>query len=409
MALYKAPLADIDFLLNEFLDKNLISEIESHKDFDQDFIKSILEEGAKICEEKIHPLNKMGDREGCLFQNGTVSTPKGFKDLYDFYIKGGWTGLACDPEYGGQGLPKTVSFMFDEMLSSSNLSFKLCSELTYGAYSAISEHGTEETKKKFLPNMVSGKWSGTMCLTEAHCGTDLGMLKTKAVPTEEGFYKISGQKIFITYGDHDLTENIIHLVLARIVNAPQGTKGISMFIVPKYIVKSDGSLGDRNNISTISIEKKMGIKGSPTCTLSLEESQGYLLGQPNKGLSAMFTMMNLERLVVGIQGLGLGEIAYQNALSYSKERLQGRSPSGIKFPDKSADPLICHPDISKSLLTIKVFNEGCRALVLLVAQQVDIMLSHPNNQNRNDAKEFVALMTPIIKAFLKIPFVPFVF
>ena len=332
----------------------------------------------------------------CVFENGVVITPPGYKEAYKKFIQDGWTSLSCDPEYGGQGIPKTISAFFDEMLSSASLSFKLYSELSIGAYNCILHHGANTIKKKFLPKIVEGKWSGTMCLTEPVCGTDLGLLKTKAIEQSDGSFKLSGQKIFITSGDHDLTENIIHLVLARTSDAPSGTKGISLFLVPKVQVKEDGSLGPRNGVSTGSIESKMGIKGSSTCVLNFDEAIGYMIGSKNKGLSSMFTMMNLERIVVGIQALGISEIAYQNALNYSKERKQGKSNNSKTA--NGADLIIDHADIRRSLLSMKSIIEGERALSFWLAQQIEVSLHHSDNKIKQEASDLVSLMTPVVKS-----------
>jgi len=361
-----------------------------------DLAKDILEQAAKINENLILPLAKIGDETPATFENGVVRTPPGYKEAYKKFIKDGWVSLSCDPEYGGQGMPNTIKTFFDEMLSSASLSFKLYSELSIGAYNCIFHHGNDSIKKKFLPNMVKGRWSGTMCLTEPVCGTDLGLLKTKAVEQSNGTYKLTGQKIFITSGDHDLTENIIHLVLARTPDAPSGTKGISLFLVPKIQVKEDGSLGPRNGVSTNSIESKMGIRGSATCVLNFDGAIGYMVGPKNKGLSSMFTMMNLERIVVGLQGLGLSEIAYQNALNYSKERKQGKSHSSKT--KNGADLIIDHADIRRTLLNMKSIIEGERALSFWLAQQTEVSLHHKDNKIKEEASDFVSLITPVVKS-----------
>ena len=362
MTTYAAPIEDMMFLYEKLRNNKNYNEIEKYKEVTPDLVKNILEEAAKINQNIILPLAKSGDENPTIFENGIVITPPGYKEAYKKFIEDGWTSLSCDPKYGGQGMPKTVSAFFDEMLSSASLSFKLYSELSIGAYNCILRHADQKIKDKFLPKIVEGKWSGTMCLTESQCGTDLGLLKTKAVKQKDNSYKISGQKIFITSGDHDLTENIIHLVLARIPGAPSGTKGISLFLVPKFIVNDDGSVSSRNGVNTASIEKKMGIKGSPTCVLNFDNSIGYLIGPENKGLSSMFTMMNLERIVVGIQGLGISETAYQNALSYSKERKQGVANNS---KSKEADLIIKHADIRRSLMNMKALIEGQRSFCLL--------------------------------------------
>ena len=351
MPIYNAPVEDMMFLFNKLRNNKKYNEIEKYKEINSDLVKDILEEAAKITQNLILPLAKSGDDNPPILENGVVRTSPGFKEVYEKFVEDGWISLSCDPKYGGQGMPKTVSAFFDEMISSASLSFKLYSELTIGAYNCILHHANDEIKNKYLPKMVEGKWSGTMCLTETICGTDLGLLKTKAVEQSDGSYKISGQKIFITSGDHDLTENIIHLVLARSTDSPKGTKGISLFLVPKFIVKEDGTIGSRNGVSTGSIEEKMGIKASATCVLNFEEAAGYMIGPKNKGLNSMFTMMNLERIVVGIQGLGISEIAYQNSLSYAKERKQGKANNTKSL--NGADNIIEHADIRKSLLNMK--------------------------------------------------------
>jgi len=348
MATYRAPIDDMMFLFEKLRDNSHYNALEKYREVNPDLAKDILEQAAKLNENLILPLAKAGDETPAKLENGVVRTPPGYKEAYKKFIEDGWVSLSCDPEYGGQGMPNTIKTFFDEMLSSASLSFKLYSELSIGAYNCIFHHGSDSIKKKFLPNIVKGTWGGTMCLTEPVCGTDLGLLKTKAIEQSDGTYKLTGQKIFITSGDHDLTENIIHLVLARTPDAPSGTKGISLFLVPKIQVKEDGSLGQRNGVSTNSIESKMGIRGSATCVLNFDGATGHMIGPKNKGLSSMFTMMNLERIVVGIQGLGLSEIAYQNALNYSKERKQGKSNSSKS--NNGADLIIDHADIRRSLL-----------------------------------------------------------
>ena len=397
MTTYTAPVDDMMFLYEKLRNNKSYNELEKYKDVTPDLVKNILEEAAKINQNIILPLAKVGDEQPAMLENGVVRTPPGYKEAYKKYIEDGWTSLSCDPKYGGQGMPKTVSAFFDEMLSSASLSFKLYSELSIGAYNCINHHATNEVKDKYLPKMVEGKWSGTMCLTEPVCGTDLGLLKTKAVEQSDGTYKLSGQKIFITSGDHDLTENIIHLVIARSTDSPSGTKGISLFLVPKYIVNDDGSLGPRNGISTGSIESKMGIKGSATCVLNFDDAVGYMIGPKNKGLNSMFTMMNLERIVVGIQGLGISEIAYQNSLMYSKERKQGKSNNN-KTSNGSADFIIEHADIRRSLLNMKSIIEGERALCFWLSQQTEVSLNHENKKIKQEAADFVSLMTPVVKA-----------
>ena len=396
MAIYNAPINDMMFLFEKLRNNKHYNELEKYKEVTPDLAKDILEEAAKITENLILPLAKIGDENPAKFENGVVRTPPGYKEAYTKFIEDGWTSLSCDPEYGGQGMPKTISAFFDEMLSSASLSFKLYSELSIGAYNCILHHGTDPIKKKFLPNMVKGIWSGTMCLTEPVCGTDLGLLKTKATEQSDGSFKLSGQKIFITSGDHDLTENIIHLVLARASDSPNGTKGISLFLVPKINIKEDGSLGQRNGVSTGSIESKMGIKGSATCVLNFDDATGYMIGPKNKGLSSMFTMMNLERIVVGIQGLGISETAYQNALNYSKERKQGKTNNSKS--KNGADVIIDHADIRRSLLNMKSMIEGERALSFWLAQQTEVSLHHTDSKIKQQASDIVSLMTPVVKS-----------
>ena len=396
MPTYTAPVEDMLFLFEKLRDNKNYNELEKYNEVSSDLVKDILEEAAKINQNLILPLAKIGDESPAVLENGVVRTPPGYKEAYQKYIEDGWTSLSCDPKYGGQGMPKTVSAFFDEMLSSASLSFKLYSELSIGAYNCINHHAPEEIKKKYLPKIVEGKWSGTMCLTEPVCGTDLGLLKTKASQQADGTYKISGQKIFITSGDHDLTENIIHLVLARSTDSPAGTKGISLFLVPKFIVNEDGTVGQRNGISTGSIESKMGIKGSATCVLNFDDATGYMIGSKDKGLNAMFTMMNLERIVVGIQGLGISEIAYQNSLAYAKERKQGKT-NNTKSTN-GADFIIEHADIRKSLLNMKSIIEGERALCFWLSQQTEVSLYHPDDKIKQEASDYVSLMTPVVKS-----------
>jgi len=397
MTTYTAPIEDMMFLYEKLRNNKNYNEIEKYKEITPDLVKDILDEAAKINQNIILPLAKAGDENPAVLENGVVRTPPGYKEAYSKFIEDGWMSLSCDPKYGGQGMPKTVSAFFDEMLSSSSLAFKLYTELTLGAYNCIRHHASEDIKNMYLPKMVEGKWSGTMCLTEPVCGTDLGILKTKAHEQEDGTYKISGQKIFITSGDHDLTENIIHLVLARASDSPPGTKGISLFLVPKYIVKENGSVGPKNGISTGSIENKMGIKGSATCVLNFDEATGYMIGPKNKGLNSMFTMMNLERIIVGIQGLGLSEIAYQNSLNYAKERKQGKSNSN-KSQNGSADLIIEHADIRRSLLNMKSIIEGERALCFWLSQQTEVSLNHNEPKIKQEASDLVSLMTPVVKS-----------
>ena len=396
MPTYTAPVEDMMFLFEKLRNNQNYNEIEKYQEVTPELVKDILEEAAKINQNIILPLAKAGDENPAVLENGVVITPPGYKEAYKKFIEDGWTSLSCDPKYGGQGMPKTISAFFDEMLSSASLSFKLYSELSIGAYNCISHHASDSIKDKFLPKMVEGKWSGTMCLTEPVCGTDLGLLKTKAVEQSDGTFKLSGQKIFVTSGDHDLTENIIHLVIARAPDSPKGTKGISLFLVPKFIVNDDGSIGPRNGISTGSIESKMGIKGSATCVLNFDAAVGHMIGSKNKGLNSMFTMMNLERIVVGIQGLGISEIAYQNSLNYAKERKQGKSNNSKS--DNGADFIIEHADIRRSLLNMKSIIEGERALCFWLSQQTEVSLYHKDEKIRQEASDLVSLMTPVVKA-----------
>ena len=396
MPSYTAPVEDMMFLFEKLRNNKNYNELEIYKEVGPELVKDILQEAAKINENLILPLAKIGDENPTTLENGIVRTPPGYKEVYQKYIEDGWTSLSCDPKYGGQGMPKTVSAFFDEMLSSASLSFKLYSELSIGAYNCINHHAKDEIKQKYLPKIVEGKWSGTMCLTEPVCGTDLGLLKTKAESHNDGSYKISGQKIFITSGDHDLTENIIHLVLARVVGSPAGTKGISLFLVPKYKVNSDGSVGQRNGVSTGSIESKMGIKGSATCVLNFDEAEGYMIGEKDRGLNAMFTMMNLERIVVGIQGLGISEIAYQNSVLYAKDRKQGKTNNSKS--NNGADYIIEHADIRRSLLNMKSIIEGERALCFWLSQQTEVSLHHSNPKIKQEASDFVSLLTPVVKS-----------
>ena len=396
MPSYTAPLDDMLFLFDKLRDNKNYNELEKYSEVNLDLVKDILDEAAKINQNLLLPLAIAGDENPAKLENGIVRTPPGYKEAYNKYIEDGWISLSCDPKYGGQGMPKTVSAFFDEMLSSTSLAFKLYSELTIGAYNCLLRHATDEIKDIYLPKMVEGKWSGTMCLTEPVCGTDLGMLKTKAVEQKDGTYKISGQKIFITSGDHDLTENIIHLVIARATDSPAGTKGISLFLVPKFLLKEDRSIGPRNGVSTGSVEHKMGIKGSATCVLNFDDATGYMIGPKNKGLNQMFTMMNLERIVVGIQGLGISEIAYQNSLSYAKERKQGKTHNSKST--NGADFIIEHADIRRSLLNMKSIIEGERALCFWLSQQTEVSLNHPDDKIKQEASDYVSLMTPVVKS-----------
>ena len=373
MQTYKAPLRDMRFVLHELHDSAALTRLRGLEDLSPDLMDSILAEAGKVAEEVLLPTNAAGDEVGCVLENGVVRTPNGYKEAYGAFRDGGWGALASDPKYGGQGLPESLNKLVDEMICSANLAFSLYPGLTHGAYQAIASHASDALKDAYLPKMVAGIWSGTMCLTEANAGTDLGLLRTRAVPQADGSYKISGSKIFISAGDQDLTENIIHLVLARLPDAPPGTRGISMFLVPKFIPAADGRLGARNGVVCIALEHKMGIKGSSTCQLEFEGATGWLVGEVNKGLATMFTMMNSERLSVGIQGLGAAETSYQSAVAYARERLQGKSLSGAKANDKAADPIIVHPDVRRMLMTMRAYTEGCRALAGWVARELDEM------------------------------------
>ncbi len=389
----------MQFVLHELLDAENEFKTLGFDEASADVIDAILEEGGKFCESVLFPTNRVGDQEGCKIDNGNVTTPTGFRDAYVSLCEGGWMSLACDTEFGGQGLPNTLSVFFEEMLQSANMAFALYPGLTRGAYIAIRAHGSDEIKQRYLPKMVEGTWSGAMALTESHCGTDLGMLRTRAEPQDDGSYLINGTKIFITGGEHDLAENIVHLVLARLPDAPAGTKGISMFLVPKFLVNEDGSLGDRNGMSCGSIEHKMGIKGASTCVMNYENARGWLVGKPNKGLQAMFSMMNHERIMVGQQGLSQAEVAYQSAANYARERRQGRALTGAKFPDQPADPIIVHPDVRRMLLGTRAQSEGARALLGWLALLVDREERHPDAEERESAEDLVALLTPVVKAF----------
>jgi alkylation response protein AidB-like acyl-CoA dehydrogenase len=402
MPQYTPPLRDFQFVLHELLDaQSQLSEIPRHAEINRELIDQVLEEGGKFCADILFPLNRSGDEEGCRhLGDGVVTTPKGFKQAWEQFKQAGWPTLTCDPELGGQGLPYAIGIPFQEMLNSANQAWAMYPGLTHGAYDCLREHGTPEQKALYLPKLVSGEWTGTMCLTEAHCGTDLGMLRSRAEPQSDGSYLITGTKIFISSGEHDMAENIIHLVLARLPDAPPGTKGISLFIVPKFIPAADGSLGERNRITCARIEEKMGIHGNATCVMDLDGARGWMVSQPNRGLQAMFVMMNAARIGVGMQTLGLMEVAYQNSLAYAKDRIQSRSLTGPKQPDKPADPIIVHPDVRRMLLTQKAYTEGSRAFALWLALQADRAESHPDEDARNDANDMLTLLTPVVKAFI---------
>jgi acyl-CoA dehydrogenase len=401
MPTYKAPVDEVLFLLNDVLHVERYNNIPGFADATPDLAEAILSEAAKFCEDIATPLNRVGDREGCRrLVDGSVTTPPGFRDAYQKLVAGGWVGAAAPIEYGGQGLPMVLTQAVREFLYSSNMAFAMYSSLAMGAVAAIFNHGSAEQKTRYLPKLISGEWAGTMNLTEPQCGTDLGLLRCRAAAQSDGSYRITGTKIFISAGEHDLTDNIIHLVLARIDGAPAGTKGISLFIVPKFLIASDGTLGARNAVSCGSIEEKMGIHGNATCVMNYDGATGWLLGEAHRGLAAMFTMMNAARLSVGTQGLALSEVAYQNAAAYAKERLAGRAPSGAKFPEKSADPIIVHPDVRRMLMTMRAFNEAARALILWTALRADIARRSADAGERAAAEDHLALLTPVIKGVL---------
>jgi len=400
MAIYKAPLRDMRFVLDEVFNATALwQSVPALNEVDRDIVDAILEESAKLNENVIFPLNRSGDEEGAQFNNGVVTTPKGFKEAFRQLGEGGWIGLGADPRWGGQGMPKTVTVMTDEIIFSANPSFALYPLLGVGAALAMSQHATDELNDFYLPRIYSGEWAGTMCLTEPHAGTDLGIIKTKAVPEADGSYAISGTKIFITGGEHDLAENIIHLVLAKLPDAPAGSKGISLFLVPKFFADADGKLGARNTVAAGSIEHKMGIKASATCVMNFDGAKGWLIGKPNEGLAAMFVMMNYERLSMGIQGLGASEVAYQSAAAYARDRLQGRAAAGAQKPAKAADPLLVHPDIRRMLLKTRAHNEAARALAMYTARYLDLA-KYAEGDVAQAAADRVALLTPVVKAFL---------
>ena len=392
---YTAPIKDIQYVLHDVLQIST-KDIDGYDELDRETTGAIFEEAAKLAEQVLAPLNQIGDQQGCTFENGVITTPDGFKTAFDTVKDGGWAGLDCDPDYGGQGMPYLVGSVVNELFSSANMAFSMYQGLTHGAYSAIHAHGTEQQKQTFLPKMVSCDWTGTMNLTEPHCGTDLGLLRTKAEPQADGSYKVTGQKIFISAGDHDLSENVIHLVLAKIPGGPEGVKGISLFIVPKFEVNADGTLGGRNGVSVGKIEEKMGIHGNATCVMNFDEATGFLLGTEHKGMRAMFTMMNEARNGVAVQGLSQAVPAYQEALQYAKDRLQGRDVTGTKNPDGPADPLIVHPDIRRMLMDQKSFIEGARAMVCWAATLID----QARRQEDAEAEALVSLLTPVLKGFL---------
>ncbi|AMC99617.1 acyl-CoA dehydrogenase family protein [Halomonas chromatireducens] len=398
---YQAPLRDLRFVMDEMLEFPAhYARLPGGEEASPDVVAAILEEGARFAREVLLPLNQTGDQEGCLLEGGEVKAPKGFKAAYEQYVEGGWPSLAASPEHGGQGLPHSLAMVLNEMVCSTNLAWGMYPGLSHGAADALRHHGTEEQQSTYLTKLVEGVWTGTMCLTEPHCGTDLGLIKTRAVPTADGAFDITGTKIFISAGDHDMAENIVHLVLAKLPDAPEGSKGISLFVVPKYLPDAEGNPGERNGVSCGSLEHKMGIHGNATCVMNFDGSRGYLVGPPNKGLACMFTMMNAARLGVGIQGLGLAEASFQNALAYARDRLQMRALSGPQAPDKPADPIIVHPDVRRMLLTQKAFAEGGRMLVLYTAQMLDIVEHGQDAAEREQAEVLLGLLTPIVKAFL---------
>ena len=402
MPVYKAPLDDMRFVLNDVLGyEAAVAGLEGYEEATPDLVDAILEEAAKLCENELLPLNLTGDAEGCRYENGVVRTPAGFREAYALYAESGWTGLTCDPAYGGQGLPKTIGFAVEEMICSANMAFGMYPGLSHGAYNAIERWAGDGLKELYLPKLASGAWSGTMCLTEPHSGTDLGLIRTRAVPQDDGSYALTGTKIFISAGEHDLTENIVHLVLARLPDAPPGIRGISLFIVPKFLPKPNGdgwTAGERNGVRCGAIEHKMGIRASATCVMNFDDAAGWLVGAPHKGMRAMFSMMNAARLGVGMQGLGLAEVAYQNAAAYAKERAQGRSLTGAKYPDRAADPIVVHPDVRRMLLKQRAVTEGARVLAYWTGMQIDIAERHADPAVRQAAEDFVAVITPVVKA-----------
>jgi len=403
MPVYNPPLRDMQFVMHEVLNvTNDFKDMPQHADTDADTINAVLEEAGKFAKEVIFPLNISGDTEGCTLNRETheVTTPKGFKEAYKTYVDGGWAALSCDPAFGGQGLPMVVNQCLYEMMNSANQAWTMYPGLTHGAYASLHTHGTPEQQATYLHKMTSGEWTGTMCLTEPHCGTDLGLMRTKAEPQADGTYKITGNKIFISAGEHDMADNIIHLVLARLPDAPPGIKGVSLFVVPKYLVNADGTLGARNTVFCAGLEHKMGIHANATAQIVLDGAVGTMVGQPNKGMQGMFVMMNAARLGVGNQSLGLTEVAYQNALAYAKDRIQMRSLSGVKAKDKPADPIIVHPDVRKMLLTAKAYAEGGRALAMFCSVLLEKVHNHPDEKVRKDSDDMLSLLTPITKAFL---------
>ncbi|MEQ6884313.1 acyl-CoA dehydrogenase C-terminal domain-containing protein [Salicola sp. Rm-C-2C1-2] len=401
MPQYRAPLRDIKFVMSELLDSEThYQQIPGGEEATPDMVDAIIQEGAKFCEQVLSPLNQVGDEEGCSLQDGHVSTPTGFKEAYRQYIEGGWPSMTSDEELGGQGLPGSLSMVMSEMVGTANWAFGMYPGLSHGCMATLEAHGSDEQKQTYLPKMVTGEWTGTMCLTEPHCGSDLGLLRTKATPNDDGSYAITGQKIWISAGEHDLSDNIIHLVLARLPDAPKGTKGISVFVVPKFLSDASGNPGERNTLVCGSLEEKMGIHGNATCVMNFDDAKGYLIGEPHKGLSYMFTMMNIARIGTAIQGLASSELAFQGSLEYAKDRLAMRSLSGAKNPDGPADPIIVHPDVRRMLLTQKTIAESARAMIYYAAQQADISQASNDEDERNEADELLSFLTPIAKAFL---------
>jgi butyryl-CoA dehydrogenase len=398
--IYDAPVKDMVFLIDEWIGLDRITSLPGYEDLDRDTLESILEEAGRFCSSELLTINQQGDEHGATCIDGVVKTPPGFREAYRKFAENGWNGVDADPEHGGMGLPKLVHFQVDEMASSCNLSFNLYPGLSHGAYHLLESSASQEICDLYLPKMVEGAWSGTMCLTEPHAGTDLGLLNTKAVPQADGSYSISGTKIFITAGDHDLTENIVHMAIARVEGAPAGSRGISLFLVPKFLVNADGSPGDRNHVETASIEHKMGIRGSATCVLNFDGARGYLIGEENKGLAAMFVMMNIERISVGLQGLGLAEIACQNALAYAKERLQSKAPPPRPDAGKAADPILYQPEVKRMLLKIRSQVDGARALAVFTGLQADLSEKSPEAEAREEAEDMLALLTPLVKSYL---------